>query len=140
MYEQWIGWLWSGEVSQIITALQERAESLGEPTESDGPTSVRSIVWSNLTYLENQQSRMDYARYRREGLPITSSHMESTVKELNYRLKGTEKFWSKSGGESVLQLKSDAISSNDPLCDFFANRNETRTGLRRRVRVAKPAA
>lgn len=136
VYAQWIGWLWSGEVSQIITALRERAESLGEPTETDGPTSVRSIVWSNLTYLENQQSRMDYARYRREALPITSSHMESTVKELNYRIKGSEKFWSNTGGESVLQLKADELSTSNPLDSFWSLRSKTRTGLR--ARCQKP--
>ncbi|MDA1015433.1 MAG: hypothetical protein O3A00_13400 [Planctomycetota bacterium] len=49
---------------------------------------------------------------------------------MNYRLKGTEKFWSKSGGEAVLQLKSDTISGSDPLSEYFAKRAETRTGLR----------
>ena len=40
---------------------------------------------------------MQYDAYRREGLPITSSHMESTVKRFNRRVKGTEKFWSEEG-------------------------------------------
>ena len=47
--------------------------------------------------------------------------MESAIKELNYRIKGTEKFWSKGGGEFVLQLKSDGLSSSDPLSTFWAH-------------------
>ena len=31
--------------------------------------------------------RMKYPQYHRDGLPVTSSHMESYVKELNYRVQ-----------------------------------------------------
>ena len=30
--------------------------------------------------------------YRRQGLPLTSSHIESAIKQINARMKGTEKF------------------------------------------------
>jgi hypothetical protein len=53
-----------------------------------------------LTYLQNHQDKMDYASYRRDGLPITSSHVESTVKLIGRRVKGTEKFWSEEGAEA----------------------------------------
>ncbi len=144
VYQQWVRWLWSGEVGKVISELAVRQSELGLPEDDDGRTHPRRLVSDALTYLQNQKSRMNYPRYRKLGLPITSSHMESTVKELNYRLKGTEKFWSKSGGESVLQLKSDTISSSDPLSDYFATRAETRTGLRRSVgrhiRAGSPSA
>ncbi len=139
IYEQWITWIWNSDVKLVIAAVRERATELGEPTEDDGPTSVRSIVWATLGYLEHQQSRMDYASYRRAGLPITSSHMESTVKELNRRIKGSEKFWSDSGGESVLQLKADELSTSKPLNTFWTNRPKTRTGLHSRCRNPAPA-
>ena len=45
-----------------------------------------------LRYLKNHQDQMRYDEYRRQGLPITSSHVESTVKQFNRRVKGTEKF------------------------------------------------
>ena len=48
---------------------------------------------------------MKYDEYRRLGLPITSSHVESTVKPFNRRVKGTEKFWSEEGAEALLQLR-----------------------------------
>jgi len=135
VYEQWITWVWNSQVELVINAVRERATELGAPTDSDGPTSVRQIVWTALGYLDNQQSRMDYVRYRKAGLPMTSSHMESTVKELNRRIKGSEKFWSRSGGESVLQLKADILSTSEPLSTFWKNRPQTRTGLHSRCQT-----
>lgn len=140
IYHQWVSWLWSGEVSQVITALAKRQSELGVPTDEDGPTSPRQIVSGALTYLQNQQSRMNYPLYRKLGLPITSSHMESAIKELNFRMKGTEKFWSKQGGQSVIQLRADNLSDTDPLSIFWKERAKNRTGLRRCVGIQKAAA
>jgi hypothetical protein len=50
---------------------------------------------------------MDYPRYRREGLPLNSAHMESLVKEIGYRVKGTEKFWN--DGQSA-----ESFSKSEP--------------------------
>jgi len=36
---------------------------------------------------------MDYPRYRREGIPISSGPMESTCKQLGLRLKGPGMRW-----------------------------------------------
>jgi len=140
VYRQWMSWLWSGDVSQVIVALAKRQVEVGLPTDEDGPTSVRRIVSGALTYLQNQQSRMNYPLYRKLGLPITSSHMESAIKELNYRMKGTEKFWSKEGGQSVIQLRADNLSGTDPLSVFWNERSKNRTGLRRSVGSKNPAA
>lgn len=83
-----------------------------------------------LTYLQNQQSHMKYAEYRHAGLPITSSRMESTVKLLNHRVKGTEKFWSEAGAETLLQLKADTLSDTAPLDAFWKARPNRMTGSR----------
>jgi hypothetical protein len=135
IYQQWVSWLWQGETDKIIAALKARQTTLGEPTEEDTATSPRRIVADALSYLTNQQSKMNYPLYRSQGLPITSSHMESTIKELNQRIKGSEKFWSDSGGESVLQLKSDTLSTTNPLEEFWQNRRKTRTGYHASVRT-----
>ena len=49
-----------------------------------------------LTYPKNNEPRMNYTDYRKQGLPVSSSMVESLIKEVNYRVKGTEKFWDKS--------------------------------------------
>jgi len=130
VYTRWITWTWQGEVSKVIAELAQRQQQLGLPTEDDGPTSPRKIVSGALTYLQNQQSRMNYPEYRRQGLPITSSHIESTNKLLNHRVKGTEKFWSPRGAEAMLQLKADTLSDTAPLDTFWKNRPNRMTGQR----------
>ncbi len=59
---------------------------------------------------------MNYPLYRKLGLPITSSHMESAIKELNY------------------------LSGTDPLSVFWKERSENRTGFRRSAGSKKTAA
>ncbi|MFV2070811.1 MAG: hypothetical protein ACC645_27910 [Pirellulales bacterium] len=139
-YQQWVRWLWQGELPRVIEALAHRQTLLGLPCDGDGETSPRRIVSNSLTYFQNQQSRMRYPEYRKLGLPITSSHMESAVKELNYRIKGSEKFWREAGGESILQLKSDTLSSSEPLSNFWATRQTNRTGLHDNVGRRKSTA
>ena len=56
-------------------------------------------------YFQNNVSRMNYPAYRQQGLPTTSAHMESFVKEMNARVKGTEKFWNDgASGEAILKF------------------------------------
>jgi hypothetical protein len=59
------------------------------------------------------------------------SHVESTVKQLNYRVKGTEKFWTEAGAEALLQLRADYLSDDEPMADFWQRRQEAATGQRR---------
>jgi hypothetical protein len=73
---------------------------------------------------------MRYDEYRKAGLPITSSHMESTVKMFNRRVKGTEKFWSEEGAEAILQLRADHLSETEPLKTYWDNRQAAATGRR----------
>jgi hypothetical protein len=130
VYTQWIQWVWSGRVKHVIAALELRASELGEPTADEAETSPRNVVATALTYLRNNADRMRYAEYRMAGLPITSSHVESTVKMINYRVKGSEKFWSQRGAEAILQLRADHLSETEPLEAFWKKRREEATGRR----------
>ena len=48
--------------------------------------------------------------YRRQGLPVSSSLVESLIKEMNFRVKGTEKFWNRpEGAENILQIRAAAL-------------------------------
>jgi hypothetical protein len=130
-YTTWIQMVWSGCVEQVIAAIQVRQSELGAPKEPDGETSPRRIVAEALTYLQNNKDSMRYDEYRKAGLPITSSHMESTVKMFNRRVKGTEKFWSEDGAEAILQLRADHLSETEPLKTYWENRQAMATGQRR---------
>lgn len=129
-YRRWIEWVWQGEVERVIDALVQRQSELGPPADDDGPTSPRRLVAATRTYLQNQQSRMDSPEYRRLGLPITSAPMESTIKQLNRRVKGSEKYWSERGAEALPQLTADYLCDSRPLTSFWTARDRRQTGQR----------
>ena len=92
-----------------------------------------------IGYLENNRSRMDYAEYRKLGLPTTSAWIESAVKEINYRTKGTEMFWNNpAGAEAILQIRSASLSDDDRLVRLLTNRPGKAT--LRRTNPTKQAA
>jgi hypothetical protein len=130
IYCQWAQWVWSGEVERVIEALRVRQQELGLPEKDESEESPPSKVAHALRYLENQKSRMHYDQYRRLGLPITSSHIESTIKQINRRVKGTEKFWSEGGAEALLQLAADYLSETNLLATFWRERPRRATGQR----------
>ena len=66
---------------------------------------------------------MRYEEYRKAGLPTTSAWMESAVKEMNYRIKGTEMFWNNpAGAEAILQIRSASLSDDDRLVRLLTHR------------------
>jgi hypothetical protein len=66
---------------------------------------------------------MQYPEYRRQGLPVTSSMVESLIKEVNYRVKGTEKFWDHpEGAEAILQVRAALLSDDDRLARHIQQR------------------
>ncbi len=77
------------------------------------PVSVLHSVFlignNAIRYVTNQKDRMQYAEYRQLGLPITSAYIESTIKQVDRRVKGSVKFWSVNANP-MLQLRADAIS------------------------------
>jgi len=128
-YREWAQWVWSGQVDRVIAALEVRQKALGEPSKETSKTASSAIVATSLGYLRNQRSRMDYPEYRKQGLPITSTYVESTVKQINRRMKGTEKFWSQ-GVEPMLTLVADHLSDTPTLARFWRSRPQRLTGFR----------
>jgi hypothetical protein len=111
-YERWLRWAWSGEVGQLLGGLREASQRLGEPPEGCGEDDPRKVVSEALGYVGNNRGRMDYPRYRMLGLPISSAPVEATIKQLNRRLKGSEKFWLEGGAEAMLQLRAAHLSED----------------------------
>jgi hypothetical protein len=125
-WDQYLAWMrgcWSGEVAQVIEELRHWQIKLGPPPEGASETDPRVIVSKTITYLENNRPRMNYPEYRRQGLPVTTAWMESLVKEINYRVKGTEMFWNDpEGAEAILQVRAAALSDDDRLAGHLRTR------------------
>ncbi len=126
-YQKWAQLIWQGDVAEVIGHLETLQAVHGKPPE-DSPSDVRHPVDRALTYFTNNASHMDYPTYRKQGLPITSAHIESTVKLINRRIKGTEKFWSRQTNEAVLQLRADYLSDSNPLAGFWRRYHANQTG------------
>lgn len=125
LYLRWLRGCWQGRVAEVVQQLAGYQERLGRPPpEEDLPaTDPRRLVAEALSYLRNNAERMDYPRYRREGLPVTSSLAESLVGEFNARVKSRQKFWNRPGGaEAILQVRAALLSEDGRLARYFAER------------------
>lgn len=149
-YAEWATGLWPGQVDRILGELElwqsshplpEHVRKITELPEHD----PRWIVSEALTYLKNNRARMDYPTYRCQGLPVTSSLIESLIKEVNWRVKGTEKFWNRPdepktsrrtsrpvrgqksalpdhSAESILQVRAALLCDDDRLAKHIQTR------------------
>jgi hypothetical protein len=124
VYRRWIQAAWSGRVAAILPELEAHSAALGPPPPGCAETDPRQLAFEAWRYLKNNAGRMRYDEYRRGGLPIMTSAVESAIKMVNRRVKGTEKFWSEGGAEAVLQLRADSLSETGIVARFWAEREE----------------
>lgn len=125
-YTHWLCLAWSGEVGKLLSKLRAASSELSGRGKS--MIERRRAVDAALTYVSNNRGRMDYPEYRRLGLPISSAPVESTIKQINRRVKGSEKFWLEEGAEAMLQLRAAQLSQDDRW-----NRNWSRPRKHRRA-------
>ena len=124
LYVKHVTMCWTGQVEQVIEELKfvcwERGVDLSENIAADDPLKP---VTDAVRYLGNNLKRMDYPRYRRLGLLVTSALMELLIKQMNARVKGTEMFWDDpEGAESILHIRAAALSEDGRLDDYLATR------------------
>jgi hypothetical protein len=112
LYECWLRRAWAGQVEELLRGLRAGGEKLGLPPPGCSDDDPRQVVADAVGYVRNNRGRMDYPRYRRLGLPISSAPVESVVKQLNRRVKGTEKSWVKGGVEAMLQVRAAYLSED----------------------------
>jgi len=128
VYGNWAQAIWQGDVQQVVAELADHQTRLGKPPSDAASTDPRQRLHRALVYFTNNASHMNYPAYRKAGLPLTSSHIESTVKLINRRIKGSEKFWLKPASECVLQLRADHLCESKPLTAFWTRWQADQTG------------
>ena len=129
-YNNWAALIWQGKVGAVIKEFDALQKLHGDPPPDCKADDVREVIRAARVYYTNHQHRMNYPEYRRKGYPLTSSLMESTVKQINYRVKGTEKYWSTEGGEKILRLRGDYLSGDQPMQAFWKSLRYEATGFR----------
>jgi len=122
-YWVWMRGCWQGEVGQVLEELRIWQARLGLPPPETPEHDPRRLVAKTITYLENNRGRMNYPEYRCQGMPVTTAWMESLIKEINYRAKGTEMFWNDpEGAEAILQVRAAALCDDNRLVEHLKTR------------------
>ena len=121
-YTRWLRSCWQGRVSEVLIELDAEQERIGAATDDAEATDPRVVLSRARGYLRNNADRMKYPEYRQAGLPVTSSWVESLIKEINYRVKGTEKFWNEQGAESILAVRAAALCDDERLAKHLTAR------------------
>ena len=116
------GHLYQGRLRRVLKWLAKKSKSLGKVRPSDPVNHPRRVLGENSGYFQKHQDQMNYPRYRAKGWPIGSGVTESGVKLFNKRVKGTEQFWSRGGGEAILALRALRLSQDGRWDNFLLHR------------------
>jgi hypothetical protein len=137
LYEQMLRDAWGGRVQQVIDTLQSQLTRMRALASS--PPDACKVVELATAYVERNRERMDYPRYRQLGLPVGSALVESLIKQINHRVKGTEQFWNDGGLEAVLQVRAAYLSQDDRAESFHERRPRGSAVGRNRATAFQPA-
>ena len=95
-----------GQVHKVLEELHRCRKALGRKKPE-----VRKLLSDNLAYFQDNQHRMNYARYRKRGYPIGSGFIESACKQIvTARLRGSGMRWRRSGAIHIAKLRALALS------------------------------
>jgi len=100
-------WLKQGSWQKVVDELVVLAAATDLP--------AGSSVLTDIDFLDRHGSagHMDYATFRRRGLPCGSGAIESAIRRaINLRLKGNSIFWEAENAEAVLLLRSLVLSDH----------------------------
>ena len=122
LYSNLVSAAWRGNVDRVLALLEAQASRLGKPPDDADTNHPARVIARTIGYIRDNQHRMNYPEYRRLGLPINTCHVESLIKQFNYRVKATCKFWTVAGAEAILQVCSALFSSHDRLELFWQSR------------------
>jgi len=97
-------WLKQGDWWEVVLELARLAH--------DVPTN--QALWTELSYVERhgEAGHLDYARFRRRGVPLGSGAIESAIRRvINLRLKGNSISWYQENAEGMLALRCLVLSN-----------------------------
>jgi hypothetical protein len=145
LYRKLRKWLKGGKAWEMTQELRRLGETHG----------VLEAMQEDLGYLEKHEDHchLDYARFRRRGLPIGSGAVESAIRRvINLRIKGPGVLWEEENAEGMVVLRAAALSgrweellektrqsfSRDRRIDFKWTSPDMRAELKAGVKVQPP--
>jgi hypothetical protein len=97
-------WLKQGDWWDVVQELSQ----LGKDLPAD------HALWTEISYLDRhgEEGHLDYARFRRRGVPLGSGAIESAIRRvINLRLKGNSISWYEGNAEGMLLLRCLVLSN-----------------------------
>jgi hypothetical protein len=107
--EQKLDQLWNGDVLSVVRALHQ----LECQRKQKGKRQQRALdaIHTLTHYLTENQTRMDYPRYRRRGWPIATGDVESACKNVvGARMKRSGMQWRKKSAAPLLHVRAEFLS------------------------------
>jgi hypothetical protein len=111
--------LWHGRLAKILSEIGGLCRRAGPPPEHASENDPRRILANNLHCFQTNRAAMNYPAFRQNGWPIGSGIIESTIKQLGKRLKGTEKHWNLDGADKTLHVIALLIADDGAWDDFW---------------------
>ena len=91
--------LWIGEIKSIITKLSKHQRT--------------KEVKDCIGYYNNNINRMDYKKYRDQGMDIGSGAIESAHRTIiQYRMKQAGMYWGKKNVQSMASIRAKYLSGD----------------------------
>ena len=134
--------LWAGEAEKLIAALERKANEFGprrpdsvvDPTGprpergeksseplAEGETNLPPVIvlWRAFNYFDDNRERIRYDEFRKRGLPLASSQVESAIGQKNDRVKAARKSWFLDHADEMLALRTQALCEDGRWDDYF---------------------
>ncbi|SEH05892.1 hypothetical protein [Candidatus Venteria ishoeyi] len=98
---KWEYLLWQGSIDALGRSIAETVT---------GKAARKRAMKKFTNYFAGNRKRMQYARFKKAGLPQGSGHVESAIRRvINLRLKAPGTFWLKNMAECFLFLRSQLL-------------------------------
>lgn len=132
-YMEFVTHIWQGRILTVVRRLEKAIVELQNHAKNSTEKSKDKIdkLKSIHTYFQNNFTKMNYPLYRKKGLPISSCHVESLIKQFNLRIKSSEKFWNLSSVKGIIKIKASILSNDDSYQQFWNGRYDNQVKLKR---------
>ena len=97
----------------VIAQIEKFAAEAGPPPSGAHDDDPRLVLARNALYFRTNRERMDYRRYRDQGLPIGSGVIEAACKSVvQQRMKGPGMRWGSPGGHAILSARVSTLNGD----------------------------
>jgi hypothetical protein len=129
LYQKLITHAWNNEADEMLKCLTKHQAHIGKPKENAPDNDPAKVLQTTIHYVQVNKDRMNYPKMRIMGLPISSCSVESLIKQINHRVKASDKFWCVPNLEAVMQVRAAELSTGRWDL-FWKQREETKDPLK----------